>query len=814
VQRSTGGSAGEGLRDEGVPDTAAAGARPHGRDFIRTIVDRHLKAGRYPRVVTRFPPEPNGYLHIGHAKSICLNFGLAEEYGGRCHLRFDDTNPLTEDEEYTRAIQEDVRWLGFEYEPHLYFASDYFLRMYEVAEGLIREGKAYVDSSTEEEIREARGSVTEPGVPTGCRDRPVEENLDLFRRMRAGEFPDGAHVLRARIDLSSPNMLMRDPILYRIRHAHHYRTGDAWCLYPLYDFAHCLEDAFEGVTHSLCTLEFDNNRELYDWILDEAGFQEPRPRQYEFARLNLDFTVLSKRKLIRLVKEGKVTGWDDPRMPTVAGLRRRGVPPEAIRLFCDLIGVARADSRVDAAKLEFAVREVMNRSVPRYLGVLQPLPVRLVDWPEGKEGAIDAPLFPDLGPEAGIRTIPFGGRLFIDREDFALAPPRGWKRLAPGGAVRLRHAYVIRCREVVVDPATGEPEELLCEVDGESLDGPGAGWPASGAIHWVPQAGAVPAEVRLYDRLFAVPDPEEGPEGEDFLRHLNPGSLELREDALLEPALGEGGAPHRFQLERLGYFAFDPDSSSDRRVVNRVVTLRDGWARRRGGRAVPDAQGPDARTAAATQGGDPTPTPGPPSRAPTQEGPDDRLSLDRETAREADPGLAAAFRRYMDAGLSLEEADVLSGSRELSAFFDEAVEAHAEPGAVASWVVNDLPRELRARDLEHPPFPGAWMGRLASMVSGGSLPRRGGREVLREMVAGGGSPDQVVERLGLATLTDPEELEEVVRRILEDSPGKVAEYRGGRTALLGFFMGQVMRATGGSADPGVVRPLLEDLLQR
>ncbi|MDT8342237.1 MAG: glutamine--tRNA ligase/YqeY domain fusion protein, partial [Longimicrobiales bacterium] len=514
---------------------------PAGRDFIRQIIDRHRAEDRYPGIVTRFPPEPNGYLHIGHAKSICLNFGLAHEYGGRCHLRFDDTNPLTEDEEYTDAIRRDVRWLGFDWGEHLYFASDYFERMYAVAEALIRRGKAYVDSSSEAEIRAARGTVTEPGRPTRYRDRPVDENLDLFRRMRAGEFPDGAHVLRARIDLASPNMIMRDPVLYRIRHAHHYRTGDEWCIYPLYDYAHCLEDAFEGVTHSLCTLEFDNNREIYDWILDQAGFREPRTHQYEFARLNLDYTVLSKRRLIRLVQEGHVAGWDDPRLPTLAGLRRRGVPPEAIRRFCDLVGVAKANSTVDVGKLDYAVREALNPVAPRVLGVVNPLRVVLTDWPEGEFRDLAAPFFPD-DPDSPTRPLAWGRELWIDADDFAEVPPRGWKRLSPGAEVRLRHGYVIRCDQVVTDPETGRVQELRCTHDPGTL-GRNPDRKIGGTLHWVSAAHAVVAEFRLYDRLFRAPDPDDVPEDGDFIANLNPDSLVVAR-GYVEPAavLGTDGA--------------------------------------------------------------------------------------------------------------------------------------------------------------------------------------------------------------------------------------------------------------------------------
>lgn len=787
-------------------DPPRSDAPAGGRDFIRQMVDRDLAAGRYTGVVTRFPPEPNGYLHLGHAKSICLNFGLAAEYGGRCHLRFDDTNPLTEDEEYTRTIQEDVRWLGFEFGEHLYFASDYFERMYEVGRHLIRKGKAYVDSASEEEIREARGTVTRPGVPTRDRDRPAEESLDLFARMRAGEFPDGSLVLRGRIDLASPNMLMRDPIFYRIRHAHHYRTGDDWCIYPLYDFAHCLEDAFEEVTHSLCTLEFENNRELYDWILDESGFREPRPHQTEFARLNLDYTVLSKRKLIRLVKEGHVRGWDDPRMPTIAGIRRRGVPPAAVRRFAELIGVARADSRVDVDKLDFAVREEMNASAPRLMAVLDPLRVVLTNVEEGWSHPLDAPLFPDDGPARGTRRLVVTRELYIDRDDFSEDPPRGWKRLAPGGAVRLRHGFVVRCDAVVRHPATGAPAELHCSVDTGTLEGSGEGWKVSGAIHWVPAADAVPAEVRLYDRLFTVPDPDDVPEGGDFTQHLNPDSLQILGGAVVEPAWSNPVAGPRVQFERLGFFALDPDTTPGRPVFNRVVTLRDGWARR--------ARADVGRAETAGKGAG-SKSPSAPRVSPATSGGEreDRISPAREAARGADPELAARFARYRATpGLTPGDADLLSGDRITGDFFEAALESHPDAAAVAAWVTNDLRAAMGDRTLESLPFDGSALGRLAALVGGGRVARPAGREVLAAMIEGGGDPEAIVRERGLEALSDPSALVPVVAGVLAARPDKVEEYRNGRHNLLGLFMGDVMRATGGTADPALVRRLLQEAL--
>lgn len=776
-----------------------------GRDFIRQMVARDLAAGRYPGVVTRFPPEPNGYLHIGHAKSICLNFGLAEEFRGRCHLRFDDTNPLTEDEEFTRAIRDDVRWLGFEFGEHLYHASDYFERMFEVAEGLIRKGLAYVDSASEETIRDARGTVLEAGRPTPDRDRSEEENLDLFRRMQAGEFPDGSLVLRGRIDLASPNMLMRDPIFYRIRHAHHYRTGDEWCIYPLYDFAHCLEDAFEGVTHSLCTLEFENNRELYDWILDHAGFREPRPHQTEFARLKLDYTVLSKRKLIRLVREGHVTGWDDPRMPTLAGFRRRGVPPAAIRRLAELVGISRADARVEYGLVEFAIREVMNDTAPRLMAVLDPLPVVLTNLPEGWEETLEAPLFPDDGPQRGTRSVPITRELLIERGDFSQDPPKGWRRLSPGGVVRLRHGYLIRCDEVVHEEGGEGVSELRCSVDPESLSGKGEGWRSSGTIHWVSATRGVAAEVRLYGHLFTVPDPDDVPEGTDFTHHLAPDSLKVMERAVVEPALVEpgpadaGSAP-RVQFERLGFFARDPDDAPGRPVFNRIVGLA---SRRIVEETVTDSM--VVREDVVVQA-----SPLPQTSGQT---PQDRISPAREAARGEDPVLAARFARYRECpGVSLEDADLLSGDRATGDLFEAALGVHDDPGVVASWITNELRAAFADGELGTLPFGGEALGRLAGLVAEGAVTRAAGREVLAELISSGGDPDAIVARRGLSAVADPSALIPVIQDVLERRADKVAEYREGRTNLMGLFMGDVMRATRGTADPALVRALLDEAL--
>ncbi len=548
-------------------------------DFLREIVRRDTDSGVYGgRVVTRFPPEPNGFLHIGHAKSICINFGIAAEFGGVCHLRFDDTNPETEDVKYVESIRRDVRWLGFDWKEKLFFASDYYEQLYELAVRLIRDGKAYVDSQTDEEIRKGRGTITEPGVHGPYRDRGVEENLDLFARMKAGEFPDGAHVLRAKIDMAARNMKLRDPLLYRIRHATHYRRGDAWCLYPMYDFAHPLSDAIEGVTHSICTLEFENNRAIYDWLVDNL-FPEPRPRQYEFARLNLDYTVMSKRKLLQLVEEGLVSGWDDPRLPTIAGMRRRGYAPEGIRLFAARIGVDKANSRVSMELLEDAIRDDLNARAPRAMAVLRPLKATITNWPGDRVQELEIPLWPKDAGKEGSRAVPLSREIFIERTDFSVDPPADWRRLRPGGEARLMGGYFLRCDEVVRDPATGEVAELRCSYDPESLGAPAKGdRKKTTAIQWVSAMHAVPAEVRLYDRLFTVADPEDVEEGRTFKEFLNPASVEVLRGCLVEPALASAAPGDRFQFVRTGYFIADEaDSRPGALVFNRIVGLKDKY---------------------------------------------------------------------------------------------------------------------------------------------------------------------------------------------------------------------------------------------
>ena len=543
-------------------------------DFIRAIVEEDLRAGKYQEIVTRFPPEPNGYLHIGHAKAICTDFGIAKQYGGRCHLRFDDTNPTKEDVEYVDSIQEDVRWLGFDWGKHLYYASDYFQQLHDYAVMLINAGKAYVDDSSAEEIRQMRGTLTEPGKESPYRSRSVEENLDLFARMKNGEFEDGSRVLRAKIDMASPNIVMRDPTLYRIRKFSHHRTGDAWRIYPMYDFTHCLSDMIEGVTHSICTLEFENNRELYDWVLDNLPVP-CHPHQYEFARLNLTYTMMSKRKLLQLVQEKLVSGWDDPRMPTLCGLRRRGYTPEAIRNFCDRIGLAKRNSIVDVAMLEFSIREELNRTAPRVMAVLNPLKVVIDNFPDDAVEEVEAINNPE-DETMGKRSVPFSKVLYIDRDDFREDPPKKFFRLSPGREVRLRYAYYITCASVVKD-AQGDIVELHCTYDPATK----GGWSSDGrkvqsTIHWVSAQHALDAEARLYDRLFNVPDPAAA---EDFRACLNPESLTVLTGCKIEPSVANAPSGSRYQFERQGYFCVDPNSAAGKPVFNRTVSLKDSWAK-------------------------------------------------------------------------------------------------------------------------------------------------------------------------------------------------------------------------------------------
>jgi glutaminyl-tRNA synthetase len=784
--------------------TQHSDARPS--HFIRTLIDTHLAEGRYGHVVTRFPPEPNGYLHIGHAKSICLNFGLAEQYGGVCHLRMDDTNPSKEETEYVEAIKRDVAWLGFSWQDKMFYASDYFGRFYAFAEDLIRRGLAYVDASTREEVRQMRGTLSEPGTPSPWRDRPAADSLDLLARMRAGEFAEGSLILRAKIDMAHPNMLMRDPPLYRIMRAHHHRTGDAWNIYPMYDYAHCISDALEGITHSICTLEFENNRELYDWVLDALGWPEPRPHQYEFARLNLDYTVVSKRKLLTLVKDGHVDGWDDPRMPTIAGLRRRGVTPEAIRAFAELIGVAKTNSAVDIGKLEFCIREDLSPRSPRVMAVLDPLEVILTNVADGEVEPLSAPYWPEDIPKEGARRVPLTRHILIERGDFAEVPPKGWHRLSPGAEVRLRHAYIIRCDAVIRDDA-GAVIRLHCSVDRATRSGGGGEGQrkVKGTLHWVSRDEAVAAEVRLYDHLFTVAQPER--EDGDFLQHLNPTSKRVV-TAFVEPALrGLAGGAH-LQFERHGYFFSDPqDHDPDGRLVfNKVVGLRDTFS----AKVAPGAG--DASATATHAAAVPAPAPKA-KKAADQTRPEKLTRAEvRERRFEADAALKARFETFRDSlGLPEEDAELCAETHALADFFEAALAAaHAASkadvvsgmaAAVARWLRNELLRTVKEVPLEALSLTPSDFGTLVARVEAGVVSATSGKQVYAALLAGRSDVDSIIAHDGLTQEDDPAALTSAVAGVLAAHPAELAAYRGGKSQLLGFFIGRALKVTGGRANP-------------
>lgn len=743
-------------------------------NFIRDVIDADLGAGTVKTVVTRFPPEPNGYLHMGHAKSICLNFGLAKHYGAkypgsRCHLRFDDTNPDKEESEYVAAIQRDIRWLGFDWQEHLFFASDYFDKLYQFAVELIRGGKAYVCSLSESEMRETRGSVTEAGTASPYRDRSVEENETLFQRMRAGDFPDGEHTLRAKIDMGHANMKLRDPALYRIRRAHHHRTGNVWCIYPLYDFAHGLSDALEGVTHSICTLEFENNRPLYDWFITHCS-TPATPHQYEFARLNLSYTLMSKRKLLTLVQGGHVAGWDDPRMPTLAGMRRRGVTPEAIRSLCEQVGVAKANSVVDVAQLEFCIRADLNHKAPRVMAVIDPLRLVIEDYPADTVEEFDAPYWPHDIPLEGGRTIHFTRELYIERADFAERPPKNFYRLSPGGEVRLRYGYVIRCEQVIKNSA-GEVVELRCSHDPSTRGGTSpTGRKIKGTIHWVSCAHAIDAEVRLYDRLFRTEFPQGQPE------ELNPHSLVVAQ-AKVEASLATAVEGQRFQFERQGYFAVDQDSRPAGLVFNRTIALRDSWGKKE--RAVVDRPKARQEKKAATRG-------------------------------TATPQLTAAAAALADKyRIAAADASVLLAHDELLRLFTAGCDQAKQPRVLAKWLVNTVQATLKGLSGTALPFGHGPLVQLVNMIDAGDLADKGARLVFAAMVEGPERDPQVLlDRLGLAQRSDVDSVQEAVDQVLQAHADSIAKYRAGKTNVLGFLVGQVMRAGRGRADPKLVNELI------
>ena len=748
------------------------------KDFLRTIVENDLKSGKYNEVVTRFPPEPNGFPHIGHAKSICINFGIANDYNGYCNLRMDDTNPTTEDTKYVEALKDAVEWLGFKWGSNkVYYTSDYFQKIYEYAVQLIKMGKAYVDSINEEEMREFRGTVTQAGRRSEYANRSIEENLDLFERMKKGEFKDGDHVLRAKIDMSAANMKMRDPLLYRIRHSHHFRTGDKWCIYPMYDYAHCLSDYIEGVTHSICTLEFENNRDIYDWVLDTLELPKPRPYQHEFARLGINYTVMSKRKLLELVNGNYVSGWDDPRMPTIAGYKRRGYTKESILNFCDQIGIAKANSMVDVSQLEFCIRDDLNTKAPRVMAVLDPIKVTIENYNGSEE--IDAPYFPHDIPKEGSRKIPFSNELYIEREDFSENPVKGYNRLTLEQPVRLRHAYIITCKEVIKD-ASGNIVEIKAEYNPNSKSGSDtSGIKVKSAIQWVSAKDAKKIEVRLYDRLYK----NESPEG---LEDLNPNSLTIIKDALIEPAVITDKADVRFQFEREGYFYADPiDYRDENPVFNKIVGLKDSWAK----------------------------------KTKTEDKPVEKVVVKQEVKKEAVIGVEqemsesqkALFEKYTSKlGLNNEVSNILSRDEELSKFYEEALLELNSPITIANIVANDVAKELKQSDKLK--FDAKQIAQLVKMIDEEIISNKIAKQVFEEMVKTGENPSKIVEDKGLVQITDVNIISPIIDEVIAKNPDNVAKYKAGNDKLFGFFVGQVLKATDGKANPKVVNDLVMEKL--
>ncbi len=776
-------------------------------NFITEIIDADLKSGRHTRIVTRFPPEPNGYAHLGHAFASYLDFMTAVDYQGVCHLRMDDTNPEGETQEYADSIIRDMKWLGWD-ASRLFYASDYYEQLHDFAVQLIRKGLAYVESVSGEEMARLRGTVDQPGTPSPYRNRSVEENLDLFRRMRAGEFKNGEHALRAKIDLANPNFKLRDPVLYRILHASHYRTGDTWCIYPMYDFAHPISDALEGITHSMCSLEFIDNRAIYDWLMDnlfpdkETG--KTAPRQYEFGRRSMEYTVVSKRKLRRLVKEGVVKGWDDPRMPTISAMRRRGVTPESVRAFASQIGVSRTNRTVDLALFENAVRDDLNLRAPRVMAVTRPLKVVIQNleaermlslpyWPQegsSADGKVLLPTGERVPAEQAVREVPLTRELVIEQDDFSVDPPKGFKRLTQGGTVRLRGAGIIRCDDVVLG-ANGEPSELRVTLLGEDAK-------ASGVIHWVSATRGVSAEFRLFDRLFTVAEPDSEaaqfdpeqpgheddtqPVNTDFMRFVNKESLVVTR-GLVEPSVAKDPAEARYQFERAGYFWRDPvDSRPDALVFNRIITLKDTWGKKA------EAAEPKAESKPRTE-----------KKAPAEAPTPVRAALTSEQE--------ATSARLRQQGVSENDASLLAREPQLAAYLEGVGDKRLVE--LAPWVVNDLANHIREGTNR---VSVEALTALVTLVAEGSISARIAKDVLAEAQASGEAPATIVERKGLRVVSDEGQLRTAIQGVLDANPAKVAEYRGGKKGLTGFFTGQVMRATHGQADPKAVARLLSEML--
>ena len=762
------------------------------QDFIRSIIADDVKSNKHQgRVVTRFPPEPNGFLHVGHAKSIYLNFSAAATHRGVTHLRLDDTNPETEEEAYVEAIKTDIEWLGFDWGTHLYHASDYFDQLYSYAQELIEKSLAYVDSLSEDEIREYRGSVLKPGRDSPYRSRSISENLQLFAQMKAGDFSDGEQVLRAKIDMSSSNMLMRDPVLYRIRHATHYRTQDDWCIYPLYDFTHCLSDSIEGITHSICTLEFENNRDVYDWILDNLDIPQPQPQQYEFARLNLAFTVLSKRKLLQLVEGQFVDGWDDPRMPTIAGIRRRGVPAKAVRDFCRMIGVAKTENRVDLSSFEYAVRNELNYTAPRVMCVVDPLKVIITNYNESDTTYLDAPYFPeDVGKE-GTRPLPFTREILIEQSDFEENPSKGFRRLSPGEEVRLRYGYIIKCERVIKNEE-GEVSELHCSYDSKTKSGaPTNQRKVKGTIHWVSATESLPAEVRLYDRLFSVSNPEDVDEDKHFTDHLNVDSLVVLKRSRIEVSVASDPPEMHYQFERVGNFISDSkDSRPNNLVYNRTVTLKDTWKSSQENKKEQPAQ--VEITSKKKQ-------------------PSGAKNIIPKPKPLSEQQLSSANNMIDQFGIPEGDATIFARNPTLMELFRSASEETDDYNALSKWCINEIPKDIM--DLDSP-LSGKSVGELVKLRSLGKISSHSAKKILRVVANTGKSINEILEEETYAMIDDDQQLKDIVTEVIEGNEDAVQKYLSGKIQLLGFLVGQVMLETGGSADPNKTRALMESSLTK
>ncbi len=736
------------------------------KDFLRRRVEEDLKLGRYKKIVTRFPPEPNGFPHIGHAKSISINFGIAKEYGGECNLRMDDTNPTTENIEFVEALKDAVEWLGFKWSGDVRYTSDYFLKLYNYAIKLIKMGKAYVDSLSEEEIRKYRGTVTTAGKRSIYAERSIDENLELFVKMKNGEFREGEHVLRAKIDMSSPNMKMRDPLLYRIKRADHFRAKDKWAIYPMYDFAHPLSDYIEGVTHSICTLEFENNRDIYDWLIDTLELEPPRPYQHEFARLNINHTVMSKRKILELIDKNIVSSWDDPRLPTIAGLRRRGYTPEAILNFCEQIGVAKANSIVDIAQLEFAIRDDLNPKVPRVMSLFRPLKVTIENYIGFEE--IEASYYPHDVPKEGSRVLPFSKEIYIEQDDFMENPPKGYYRLTPNQPVRLKYAYIISCQEVIKDDS-GNIVEIKAKYYPNSKSGSdSSGIRVKSAIQWVEANSAKKIEVRLYDRLFKKETPES-------IEDINPNSLEVIKNALIEPAVIQDRTNNRFQFERHGYFYRD---SNDKPIFNRIVSLKDSWAKKikkdnRRDRPKPKREQIDGKVVPMSQ--------------------EEKI----------------LFNRYIkEYKLNREVANTLARDRELSKFYQEALKESNSSIAIGNITTNEVARELKVKKIDEVKFTPKYIADLAKMIENETISTKIAKQVFEEMSRSGKEPTKIVEDRGLKQINDKSLILSIIKEVISKNSDNVKKFKDGNRKLLGFFIGEVLKASKGKANPKIVNELV------